>query len=157
MCKRTPLRILAVFSAETLADHKKVAWYIWSDGKEDPTTKNTEPSKSLIQIQWRNKSFIDNQNLKRIQCHQTSVIANAKGTSLGGEEKAQSLSCVWLFATLWTVAHQAPLSMGLFMQEYWNGLPFPTHGHHPNPGIKPTSPALTGGFFTTESPVKSNM
>ena len=46
------------------------------------------------------------------------------------------------FATLWTVAHQAPLSMGFARHEYWSGLPFPPPGDLPNPGIKPTSPAL---------------
>ena len=51
------------------------------------------------------------------------------------------LSCVWLIATLWTVACQAPLTMEIFRQEYWNGLPFPTPGDLPNPGIKPTSVA----------------
>ena len=64
------------------------------------------------------------------------------------------LSCfshVWLFVTLWTVAHQAPLSMGFSRQEYWNELPCPPPGDLPNPGIKPESlksPALAGGFFT---------
>ena len=48
-------------------------------------------------------------------------------------------SCVWLFATLCTVVHQAPLSMGFSRQEYWNGLPFPPPGHLPNPGIEPVS------------------
>ena len=55
-----------------------------------------------------------------------------------------------LFATLWTVACQAPLSMGLPRQEYWSGLPSPTAGDLPQPGVKPTSPALASGFFTTE-------
>ena len=53
---------------------------------------------------------------------------------------AQSLSCVQLFVTPWTVACQAPLSMGFSSQEYWSGLSFPSPGHLPNPGIKPTSP-----------------
>ena len=44
--------------------------------------------------------------------------------------------------------------MGFSRQEYWNGLPFPSPGHLPNPGIKPESPALAGGFFTTEPPGK---
>ena len=60
------------------------------------------------------------------------------------------LSRVRLFVTLWTVAHQAPLSMGFSRQEYWSGLPFPSPGDLPDPGIKPTSltsPALAGGFF----------
>ena len=45
-----------------------------------------------------------------------------------------------LLETLWTVAHQAPLSLGLSRQEYWSGLPFPPPGDLPNPGIKPASP-----------------
>ena len=48
-------------------------------------------------------------------------------------------SSVQLFAMLWTVAHQAPLSMGLSQQEYWSGLPFPPPGNLPNPGIEPES------------------
>ena len=48
---------------------------------------------------------------------------------------------VWLFATPWTVAHQAPLSMGFSRQEYWSGLLFPSPGDLPNSGIEPTSPA----------------
>ena len=67
---------------------------------------------------------------------------------------AQLLSLVQPFATPWTVAQQAPLSMKFSRQEYWNGLPFPTPGDFPGPGIKPTSPAVTGRFFTTEPPEK---
>ena len=63
------------------------------------------------------------------------------------------LSHVWLFATPWTVAHKAPLSMGFSRPEYWSGLPFPTVGL-PDPGIRPASPELAGGFFTTEPPGK---
>ena len=62
------------------------------------------------------------------------------------------LSRAPLFATLWTVAHEAPLSMEFSRQEYGSGLPFPPPVDLPNPGIKPTSlvsPALAGGFFTT--------
>ena len=64
------------------------------------------------------------------------------------------LSHVCLFVTLWTVAQQAPLTMGFSRQEYWSGLPFPSSGNLPNLGIKPTSlmsPALSGGFFTTSA------
>ena len=50
-------------------------------------------------------------------------------------------------ATLWTVARQAPLSMGFFRQEYWDGLPFPPPGDLPDPGIKPTSFALQGELY----------
>ena len=58
-----------------------------------------------------------------------------------------SLSCIWLFVTPWTVAHQVPLSWGFFRQEYWSGLPCPPPGNLPNPGIKPRSPALQETFF----------
>ena len=57
------------------------------------------------------------------------------------------LSCVQLFVTPWTAAHQAPPSMGSPRQEYWSGLPFPTPGDLPNPGVKPGSPALQADFL----------
>ena len=57
---------------------------------------------------------------------------------------AHSLGRVLVFVTTWTVARQAPLSMELSRQEYWSGMPFPTPGDLPNPGIKPRSPV----FFT---------
>ena len=65
------------------------------------------------------------------------------------------LSCVLLFATPWTTACQAPLSMGFSRQEYWSVLPFPPPGDISDPGTKPTSlgsPALAGGFFITLPP-----
>ena len=68
--------------------------------------------------------------------------------------RAQSLGCVQLFVTPRTVTHQAPLLMGFFMQEYWLRLPFSSPGDLPDPGIKPVSPALAGGFFTIEPPGK---
>ena len=59
------------------------------------------------------------------------------------------------FATPWTVARQAPLSMEFPREEYWSGLPFPPPGDLPNPEIEPWSPALAGGFFShLESPKK---
>ena len=67
-------------------------------------------------------------------------------------------SCVQLFAISWTVAHQAPTSMGFSRQEYWSGLPCPPPGNLPNPGIKPTSltsPAFGSGFFTTKQENKA--
>ena len=65
---------------------------------------------------------------------------------------AQSLTRVWLFATPWTLAHQAPLSMGFYRQEYWDGLPSPPSRGIPDPGIEPespASPARAGRFITT--------
>ena len=58
-------------------------------------------------------------------------------------------SCLTL-ATPWTVASQAPLSMGFFRQEYWSGLPFPSPEHLPDPGIEPGSPALQADYLPTE-------
>ena len=71
--------------------------------------------------------------------------------------------CVWAqscrtLQTQWTVASQAPLSMGLSWQEYWSGLPSPPPGDLPNPGTEPVSsvaPALASRFFTTELPGKA--
>ena len=61
-------------------------------------------------------------------------------------------SCFLVFATLWIIVHQAPLSMGFSRQEYWSGLSCLPPGDPPDLGIKPaslTSPALAGKFFTT--------
>ena len=60
------------------------------------------------------------------------------------------LSCVGPFATLWSVACQAPLSMEFFGQEYWNALPFSFPGDLPNPGIEPRSPALQADSLPAE-------
>ena len=68
---------------------------------------------------------------------------------------AKSLQSCLTLVTPWTVACQAPLSMGFSRQEYWSGLPFPPPGDLPDPGmelVSPASPALAGGFFTTELP-----
>ena len=64
----------------------------------------------------------------------------------------KSLSHVRLFATPWTVAYQASPSMGFSRREYWSGLPFPSPGDLPNPGIKPGSPALEADALTSEPP-----
>ena len=64
------------------------------------------------------------------------------------------LSRVQLFATLWTVAHQAPPSMGFSRQEYWSGLLFPSPRDLPNPGIEPRSPALQADALTSQPPGK---
>ena len=86
-----------------------------------------------------------------------SVVAASVWHSTTQVSCACVLSCVQLFVTPQTVAHQAPLSMGFSRQEYWSGLPFPPPGYLPNPGIEPmslVSPALAGRFFTTAPPGK---
>ena len=67
---------------------------------------------------------------------------------------SQSLSRIRLFVTPRTVACQASLSMEFSRQEYWGGLPFPSPGDLPNQWFEPTSPALAGGFFTSQLPGK---
>ena len=71
--------------------------------------------------------------------------------------KVKYLSRVPLFLTPWTVAYQAPSSMGFSRQEYWSGLPFPSPGDLPDPGIKLGSPALQADALTSEPPGKQNL
>ena len=66
----------------------------------------------------------------------------------------KSLSRVRLFATPWTVAYQAPPSMGFSRQEYWSGLPFLSPGDLPDPGIEARSPALEADALSSEPPGK---
>ena len=71
-----------------------------------------------------------------------------------------SHSVMFDFVTPWAVAHQAPLSMGFSRQEYWSGLPFPSLGDLPHPGIDLMpliSPGLTGEFFTTSTTEEAQM
>ena len=70
------------------------------------------------------------------------------------EVKVKLLSRVWLFATPWTVAYQALLSMEFSRQEYWSGLPFSSPGNLPNPGMEAGSPALQADTLPSEPPGK---
>ena len=70
---------------------------------------------------------------------------------LGGGGDLVTKSCL-TFATPWTIACQAPLSMGFSRQEYWSGLPFSSPEDLPNPGIEPKSPALQADSLPTELP-----
>ena len=79
--------------------------------------------------------------------HTNNVISDTDTT--GGGLVTQSCQTL---ATPWTVARQAPLSMGFPRQAHWSGLPFPSPGDLPDPGSKRTSPASAGRFFTTEPP-----
>ena len=66
--------------------------------------------------------------------------------------KVKSLSHIQLFVTPWTVAYQVPQSMEFSRQEYWSGLPFPSPGDLPNPGIESRSPALQADALLSEPP-----
>ena len=83
------------------------------------------------------------------QCHFSTCILFAIKLS-----EVSWLSHVRLFATPWTVAHQALPSMGFSRQGYWSGLPFPSPGELPDPGLEPRSPALQAGALPSEPPGK---
>ena len=91
---------------------------------------------------------------KMILFQSTQKLDSAYFLTIKKKVKVKSLSRVQLFATPWTVACQAPLSIGFSRQGYRSGWPHPPPGDLPNPGIKPgshMSPALTGRFFTTSA------
>ena len=101
---------------------------------------------------WKRSVFIsitEKGNAK--ECSNYRTIALISHTS---KVKVKSLSHVWLFATLWTVAYQAYLSMGFSRQEYWSGLPFPSPGDLPDPGTEPRSPTLRADTLPSEPPGK---
>ena len=83
----------------------------------------------------------------------TCSIFHYQQSEVKGSE-VKSLSRVQLFATPWTVAYQASPSMGFSRQEHWSGLPFPSPGDLPDPGIEPVSPALEADALTSEPPGK---
>ena len=81
------------------------------------------------------------------------ILGPEGGTFIMGlktEVKVKSLSHVQLFRNPWTVAHQLPLSVEFSRQEYWSGLPFPSPGDLPDPGIKPRSPALQADSLSSK-------
>ena len=80
---------------------------------------------------------------------------NGWKVSGGPLRSVQWLSCVHLFATPWTVAYHAPPSVGFSRQEYWSGLPFPSPGDLPDPGIEPRPPALQADALLSKPPGKS--
>ena len=83
------------------------------------------------------------------------TVSIALCSPLHSESESEVAQLCTLFATPWTVAHQAPLSMGFSRQEYWSGLPFPSPGDLPDPGIEPRSPALQADPLTSEPPGKA--
>ena len=104
-------------------------------------------------------SFINNQG---IDCAFLSITFSEfsvymlyhQHSSLMKKVKVKLLIHVRLFVTPWTVTYQAPLSMGFSRQEYWSGVPLPSPGDLPNPGIEPGSPAFQADALTSEPPGK---
>ena len=81
-----------------------------------------------------------------------SLLSEPPEKPMKSNSEMKSLSRVRLFATPWTVAYQAPPSMGFSRQEYWSGLPFPSPEDLPDPGIEPKSPALQADSLLSEPP-----
>ena len=104
--------------------------WVWSLGQEDPLEKEMATHSSILtwRIPWTEEPGGLPTGSERVR-HDWSDLAAAAAATF-----------------------QAPLPMEFPRQEYWSGLPFPSPGDLPDPGIKPTSPALAGKFFTTEPP-----
>ena len=125
-----------------------LCWRTW----EQPCLSSTAPcecilvrdttiSCRLLFLLWRVPSFHTCDKGSSITIRQVGI-------------RVCMLSHVWLFATPWTIAHQAPLSMGFPRQEYWSGLPLPSPGDLPDPGTEPGSPVLHADSLPSEPPGK---
>ena len=108
-------------------------------------------------LTWRIPMTEECGRLQSIGSQESNITSNFRSMNLPYLLNCQLLSHVQLFVTLWTVAHQAPLSMGFSRQEYWRELPFPSPGDFPNPGIKSGSPALRADSLLSEPPEKLTM
>ena len=104
-----------------------ILWRAPLEEEQRPATHSQHQHHHMSVSRWK--------QIFQLQCSLRRAVAQAK-------VKVKSLSRVRLFVTLWTVAYQAPLSMGFSRQEYWGGLPFPSPGDLPDPGIEPRSPSL---------------
>ena len=132
---------------------------VWSLGQEDPLEKGMAIHSSVLawRIPWiEEPGGLQFRGSQRVRHSWTTNISLFWYQLLSLRQmKKEKVSRVWLFATPWTVAHQARLSMGFSRQEYWSGLPCPPPRDPPNPGSEPTSlrkfPALGGGFFTNSA------
>ena len=105
---------------------------------------------------WEAQSKMENIVGSLLDCRQINFPKQNQGKMkwCNSESESEVAQCVRLFATLCTVAYQASLSMGFSRQEYWSGLPFPSPGDLPNPGIEPGSPASEADALTSEPPGK---
>ena len=96
----------------------------------------------------------EHQNFLFFSIWETQILIVQHCSSFPGESESASCSVMSNSATPWTVAHQAPLSVGFFRQEYWSELPFPSPGALPDSGIKSGSPALQADSLPSEPPGK---
>ena len=138
--------------------------WVWSLGWEDPLEKEMATHSSILawETPWTEEpgglQFMKSQRVRPRWATKENMWSILEKVSCAVEKNVYfavvwSLSCVWLFVILCTVAHQTPLSMVFSRQKHWSGLSLPALRDLPESGIKPTSPALAGGFFTTEPPM----
>ena len=133
---------------------------VWPLSWEDPLEKEMTTHTNILawKIPWTEEPG----GLQIMGCQRVGynwACMHAKPVSVKSKlylkwNEVKSLNRVWLFATPWTVARRALLSMGFSRQEYWSGLPFPSPGDLPDPGIEPKSPTLEADALTSEPPGK---
>ena len=142
-------RIVQPYSLSTFTDRpptpisrmsEVAGWEPWYPHTRGRGTGHPNPDPNLVPV----PSNGNPSNLRLWRSHLWKVV----------KVKVKSLSCVRLFGTLWAVAHQAPPSVGFSRQGYWSGLPFPSPGDLPHPGIEPRSPALQADALISEPPGK---
>ena len=133
------------------------AWLKW------PDPRSSSPhilSRILLSSSWSLRCCYDTSDFRvwpaphHRACREQDLAWQMAVPGAGQSTTLSHYSHVQLFATPWTIASQAPLSMELSWQEYWSGLPFPSPGDLSDPGIEATSlisPALAGWFFTTSA------
>ena len=121
-------------------------------GWEDPLEKVTATHSSILA--WRIPWTVRSSPWGHKELDTTEQLSHGISTFETGISKVKSLSRVRLFVNTWTVAYQAPPSMGFSRQECWSGLPFPSPGDLPDPGIKPESPIFQADALPSEPPGK---
>ena len=123
----------------------------WHTSSGKPAAVDSNQIKTFIE----NNQYYTMQEIANIlKISKSSIENHLHQLEVKWRSEVKSLSRVRLFATPWTVAYQAPPSMGFSRQEYWSGLPFPSPGDLPNPGIEPVSPALQTDTLPSEPPGK---
>ena len=132
---------------------------LWPHGLCSPPGSSVHGNLQARILEWVAISFSRGSSRPRDQTHVSRIAGRCFNLWATREAlwtwvnvKVKSLRRVRLFATPWTIAHQASPSMGISRQEYWSGLPFPSPGDLPDPGIKPRSPALQADTLTSELP-----
>ena len=144
---------------------------LWSLGREDPLEKEMATHSSILA--WRiprteEPGGLQPTGSKRVG-HDWATSLSLRQSATNGaatdfdslttytSEWVKPLSHVRIFAAPWTAAYQAPLSMGFSRQGYWSGLPLPSPGDLPDPGVEPRSPTLQADALTSEPPGKPEL